>query len=76
MVHNELHAIDLGIIAAYLIAMVAIGVVVVKKVPRLLIPLLLSLQAVYDEYLLELHGARDGLDEAPNNERINAKGYI
>ena len=32
MVHNELHAIDLGIIAAYLIAMVAIGVVVVKKV--------------------------------------------
>ncbi len=42
----------------------------------LLIPLLLSLQAVYDEYLLELHGARDGLDEAPNNERINAKGYI
>ena len=32
MVHNELHAIDLGIIAAYLVAMVAIGVVVVKKV--------------------------------------------
>ena len=26
MVHNELHAIDLGIIAAYLIAMVTIGV--------------------------------------------------
>ena len=25
MVHNELHAIDLGIIAAYLIAMVTIG---------------------------------------------------
>ena len=43
MVHNELHAIDLGIIAAYLIAMVAIGVVVVKKVPRLLIPLLLPI---------------------------------
>ena len=43
MVHNELHAIDLGIIAAYLIAMVAIGVVVVKKVPRLLIPLLLPM---------------------------------
>lgn len=32
MVHNEIHAIDLGIIAAYLIAMVVIGVVVVKKV--------------------------------------------
>ena len=25
MVHNEIHAIDLGIIAAYLIAMVVIG---------------------------------------------------
>ncbi len=32
MVHNELHAIDLGIIAAYLIAMVTIGVVMVKRV--------------------------------------------
>lgn len=32
MVHNELHAIDLAIIAAYLIAMVLIGLVVVKKV--------------------------------------------
>ena len=32
MVHNEIHAIDLGIIAADLIAMVVIGVVVVKKV--------------------------------------------
>lgn len=31
MVHNEIHAIDLGIIAAYLIAMVVIGVVVVKR---------------------------------------------
>ena len=32
MVHNEIHAIDLAIIAAYLIAMVLIGLVVVKKV--------------------------------------------
>ena len=32
MVHNQLHAIDLIIIAAYLISMVLIGVVVVKKV--------------------------------------------
>lgn len=32
MVHNELHAIDLGIIAAYLVTMVTIGVMVVKKV--------------------------------------------
>ena len=32
MVHNELHAIDLAIIAAYLIAMVLVGLVVVKKV--------------------------------------------
>ena len=32
MVHNELHAIDLGIIVAYLIAMVTIGVVMVKRV--------------------------------------------
>ena len=32
MVHNELHAIDLVIIAAYLIAMVLVGLVVVKKV--------------------------------------------
>ena len=30
MVHNQLHAIDLIIIAAYLISMVLIGVVVVK----------------------------------------------
>ena len=32
MVHNELHALDLAIIGAYLIAMVLIGLVVVKKV--------------------------------------------
>mgnify|MGYP001532852298 FL=1 len=32
MVHNQLHVIDLIIIAAYLISMVLIGVVVVKKV--------------------------------------------
>ena len=32
MVHNEIHAIDLAMIAAYLIAMVLIGLVVVKKV--------------------------------------------
>lgn len=31
MVHNEIHAIDLAIIAAYLIAMVLIGLVVVKR---------------------------------------------
>ena len=30
MVHNQLHVIDLIIIAAYLISMVLIGVVVVK----------------------------------------------
>ena len=35
MVHNEIHAIDLAIIAAYLIAMVLIGLVVVKKVKKL-----------------------------------------
>jgi len=32
VVHNEIHAIDLAIIAAYLIAMVLIGRLVVKKV--------------------------------------------
>ena len=32
MVHNEIHTIDLLIIAAYLIAMVLIGLVVVRKV--------------------------------------------
>lgn len=32
VVHNEIHAIDLAIIAAYLIAMVLIGLLVVKKV--------------------------------------------
>lgn len=32
MVHNEIHALDLAIIGAYLIAMVLIGLVVVKKV--------------------------------------------
>ena len=31
MVHNEIHTIDLLIIAAYLIAMVLIGLVVVSK---------------------------------------------
>lgn len=31
MVHNELHALDLAIIGAYLIAMVLIGLVVVKR---------------------------------------------
>ena len=35
VVHNEIHAIDLAIIAAYLIAMVLIGLVVVKKVKKL-----------------------------------------
>ena len=35
MVHNEIHALDLAIIAAYLIAMVLIGLVVVKKVKKL-----------------------------------------
>ena len=34
VVHNEIHAIDLAIIAAYLIAMVLIGLVVVKKVKK------------------------------------------
>ena len=32
MVHNQLHTIDLVIIGVYLAAMVAIGLVVVKKV--------------------------------------------
>ena len=32
MVHNQIHTIDLAIIAAYLVSMVLIGVVVVKKV--------------------------------------------
>ena len=32
MVHNEIHTIDLLIIAAYLVAMVLIGLVVVRKV--------------------------------------------
>ena len=32
MVHNQIHTIDLLIIAAYLIAMVLIGLVVVRKV--------------------------------------------
>ena len=31
MVHNQIHTIDLLIIAAYLIAMVLIGLVVVRK---------------------------------------------
>lgn len=47
MVHNEIHAIDLGIIAAYLIAMVVIGVVVVKKV-----------QSTDDYYLADVLSAR------------------
>ena len=32
MVHNEIHAIDLTIVGVYLVAMVLIGLVVVKKV--------------------------------------------
>lgn len=35
MVHNELNAIDLAIIAAYLIAMVTVGLVVVRKVKNM-----------------------------------------
>ena len=32
MNHSQLHAIDLAIIGAYLIAMIVIGLVVVKKI--------------------------------------------
>ena len=51
MVHNQLHAIDLIIIAAYLISMVLIGVVVVKKVQSMddyyLAPLSLAAAALW-----------------------------
>mgnify|MGYP000066180077 CR=1 FL=1 len=47
MVHNQLHAIDLIIIAAYLISMVLIGVVVVKKV-----------QSMDDYYLIMVKAIR------------------
>ena len=46
MVHNQIHTIDLLIIAAYLIAMVLIGLVVVRKVRNM-----------DDYYLLGLYGA-------------------
>lgn len=46
MVHNQIHTIDLLIIAAYLIAMVLIGLVVVRKVRNM------------DDYYLG--GARSG----------------
>lgn len=48
MVHNELHALDLAIIGAYLIAMVLIGLVVVKKVRSM------------DDYYLGGRGAPSG----------------
>lgn len=32
MIHNQLHTVDLVIIGAYLIAMVMVGLVVVRKV--------------------------------------------
>lgn len=35
MIHNQLHTVDLVIIGAYLIAMVMVGLVVVRKVKNM-----------------------------------------
>lgn len=54
MIHNQLHMIDLVLIGAYLIAMVMIGLVVVKKVKNM-----------DDDYLGGLASvAADGLADA------------